>query len=112
MAKHLERTTDDREPDAQAVAAFGCQARERFEDSRQLVFRNADTRVVDVDPDFGPLAATADQDASAGLRVSDGIGQEIAEDAAEQYRMAHDMAIRRHRSKIDAPLNGGIFVLV
>jgi hypothetical protein len=60
--------------------------------------------------DFGSVAAAADQNALSRLRVSYGIGQQIAEDTTEQYRVAHHMGIRR--SKIDAPLNGGIFVLV
>jgi hypothetical protein len=112
MTEHLDRTADDRESDAQTVAASGRKARERFEDSRQLVFRNADARVVYVDPDFGPAAAAADQDAPSGLCVSYGIGQQIAEDATEQHRITHYMGIRGNRSKIDAPLNGGIVVFV
>ena len=94
MAEHLERTTDDREPDAQTVTASGRKARERFEDSRQLVFRNADARVVYVDPDFGASAAAADQDAPSRLRISYGIGHQIAEDAAEQHRITSDADIR------------------
>ena len=112
MAEHLERTTDEREPDAQTVTASGRKARERFEDSRQLVFRNTDARVVYVDPDFGASAAAADQDAPSGLCVPYGIGQQIAEDATEQHWITRHMGIRGNRSKINAPLNGGIFVFV
>ena len=112
MAEHLERTTDDREPDAEAVAAFGSKARERFEDSRQLVFRNADTRVVYVNPDFGTFAAAADQNPPPGFRVSYGIGQQILQDATEQHWIAHHLGIRCNRSKVDASLDSAMFVFV
>ena len=83
MAKHLKCTTDNGEPDAQTVAAFGRKAREGFEDPGQLRFRNADARIVHIDSDFVAFAATADQDASSRLCVSYGIGQQIADDAIE-----------------------------
>src|SRR4051794_20097002 len=94
VAKYIDRTADDREPDAQAVAAFGRKTREGFEDSSQLIFRDPDTRVVYIDPYFGPFAAAADQNAPSGLRVSCGVGQQILEDAIEQHRIAHYMGIR------------------
>jgi hypothetical protein len=112
VAKYLDRTADDREPDAQAVAAFGRKTREGFEDSRQLVFRNPDPRVVYIDPDFGTFAATADLNPPSRLRVPCGVGQQILEDAIEQYRIAHYMGIRCDRPKIDACLKSGIFVFV
>ena len=83
-----------------------------FENSRQLVFRNADAGVVHIDPDFRPPAAAADQDASSRLRVSYRIGHQIAEDASQQHWIAHQRGIRCNGSEIDAPLNSGIFVFV
>ena len=80
--------------------------------SRQLVFRNADARVVYINPDLGPVATAADQNAPSGLRVSYGIGHQIAEDATEQNLVTRDMGICRNRSKIDAALNSGIFIFV
>jgi hypothetical protein len=60
VAKHLEPTADDRKPAAQTVAAFGRKAREGLEDSQQLIFRNADARVVYIDLDFGPFPSRRD----------------------------------------------------
>src|SRR4051794_31407353 len=79
VAKHLDRTADDREPDAQAIAAFGRKTREGFKDSRQLLFRNTDPCVVYIDPDFGPFVAATDQNPPSSLRVSRGVGQQILE---------------------------------
>ena len=76
------------------------------------MFRNADARVVYVNPDFGTFAAAADQNPPSGFRVSYGIGQQILQDATEQHRIAHHMGIRRNRSKVDASLNGAMFVFV
>ena len=83
-----------------------------FEDLRQLVFRNADARIVDIDSDFAPFAAAADQNAPSRLGVSYGIGQQIAEDATKQYWIAGHVDIRYNGSKIDASLNGCILVFV
>ena len=94
VSEHFERTTDDREADAQTVATVGREARERIEDSGQLALGNPDASIEDVDPHFGPFAAAADQNPSSGLCVLDGIGQEIAEDAAEQDRIARHTGVR------------------
>ena len=76
------------------------------------MFGNADAGIVDIDPDFRPFAAAADQNAPAGLRIPDRIGQEIAQNATEQHGIARDMDIGRNSSKIDPPLDRGIFVFV
>jgi hypothetical protein len=52
------------------------------------------------------------KNAPSGLCVSYGIGQQILKNAIEQHRIAHHIGIRCHCSKIDSPLNGGIFVFV
>jgi hypothetical protein len=77
-----------------------------------LVFRNADTGVVHVDPHFRASTAATDQDAPAGLRVPDRIGQEIAQDATEQHRIAGYMYIGDNGSKIDPPFDRRIVMLV
>ena len=112
MAEHFERATNDSEPDAQAVAAFRCKAGEGFEDAQQLVFRDADAGVTNIDPDFAAVAAATDQDAPTGRRVPYGVGQQIAENATEQHGIAHDMGIGRNCPDIDAALNGGVFVFM
>ena len=67
MAERLEWATNNEKTDAQTLAAFGRKMRERVEDSGRLVLRNADARIVYIDPYFGSFAA-ADQNAPSRLQ--------------------------------------------
>ena len=108
MAKHIERTTDEREPDAQHVIGLGDKSHDRFEESGQLPFGMPTPVSCTSILISGPLRGSRSE-CVLRLSVSEGIGQQIAEDAAEQHRITAHMGVRWNRSKIDAPSDSGIF---
>jgi hypothetical protein len=66
-----QRLAHDEETNAQAVASCGIKPGEGLEDSRNMLARNASTRVVDVDPDSRTRVPATNKDATSRLGVLD-----------------------------------------
>src|SRR5436190_23959907 len=63
---------------------------EPLEDAWQQLCREALARVVDGDPDHGPVHHRPNRDHAARRRVPDGIGQEVCEHASDSNRVRLD----------------------
>src|SRR5262245_49277609 len=69
VSEQLHRPPDHEQADAEAIAAGRVEALKRLEDVWQVLRRDADAGVVDVDPHVASRPAASDQNASARLRV-------------------------------------------
>jgi len=81
---------DDRETEAQPVAAGTVQCRDlvKFaEDAAPLIFRNADTGIAHLDAQPISRAPAAQHD-PAGARIADRVGNKIEQNALKQDRVA------------------------
>src|ERR1700730_612994 len=112
VAKYIKGPSNDKQTYSQPVAARGVEAFKCIEDSRQLLWCDADAGVVDVDPHFRAGTAASYQDAPPGFGVFDCIGNQIAEDPAKEYGITHNVSLRRTHPHVDTSAQRCVLVLI
>src|SRR4051794_15832223 len=84
---------DDGEAEARAAGGAGAgdvDAVEAFEDAWELIGRNADAAVFDVNDDFVAASLPRDADFAGVLHVCDGIREQVREDLDGSARIGED----------------------
>src|SRR5262245_56593637 len=89
--EHARNALHDRKPQSEPTGNLGTliEAVKLDEDVAPLGLRNADTGVVDVDPDVIVAAPATDQHSPRG-RVFDGVGYEVLQQPAQQAAVGSD----------------------
>ena len=89
MREHVDGPTNDEQPYSKSIATRGVESIKCLEDSWQMLLCDTDASIVHVDPHLITRTSASDQNASARLRIFDGIAYEIPEDNVEQKRIAY-----------------------
>src|ERR1700733_14140626 len=89
MTEQFNGPLDDEKAEAQATRPICIQPLECFEGSWNLIGRDANPGVVDVNTHVGSTAATGQQDASR-ISIFDRIAHQISHNAIQHNSVAHD----------------------
>jgi hypothetical protein len=83
----------DEEADAQAIVSRGMETSECLEHSRNLVPGDTDSGVIHVNTDVRANVTAADENAAPGLRVLDGVADQVSQNGTEKQRIAFIVAL-------------------
>ena len=111
VSQKSDRLAHDEEAYAQTVASCCIEAGESLEDLRHLFARNADPRVVHVDPYARAAVPTAQEDAASRLGVLDRIAYQVAKDSTEEQAITQYRRIGRNHANAYALFQRYLFVL-
>jgi hypothetical protein len=89
MSEHFDGSAHDEQADTESITPRGIKPSECLKDSRQLLTRDTDARVANVDAHVLARTATANENPAFGFGIFDGVADQISEDAIEQHRIAH-----------------------
>src|SRR3546814_7398114 len=95
--------SSDRSGAAASLARRIVELMELLEDPPALLLRDADPGIPDLDAQLAVAAPAPEQDAPF-RRIADRVGQQVAENALEQMRIAVDHLAGRHHAQGEAAL--------
>ena len=110
MPQYADGLAHDKEADAQTVALGRFQASKRLKDSWHLISRDANSSIVHVDTDALAGATATKKNATAGLCVFDGIANQVAQDGAEEQRVAANRSAGLNNANADPSLQSSNLV--
>jgi hypothetical protein len=104
MTEHIHSPSHHKQAEPQAVWFGRIDTMEGVEDFRQLVGRDANAGIMDLDAHVGPAAPTAQQNSPARPRVFDRVAEKIAQDPFKEDRVAQNRHARWTDANCDAIL--------
>src|SRR3546814_499093 len=106
MTQDVGQAPDDGQTESGAAASLArriVELMELLEDPPALLLRDADPGIPDLDAQLAVAAPAPEQDAPF-RRIADRVGQQVAENALEQMRIAVDHLAGRHHAQGEAAL--------
>jgi hypothetical protein len=112
MSEHGDRPSHDEEADAEPVTLCRIEASEGFEDCRDLLCGYTDPRVEYIDAYAISHVTAPQKNPATRFRKLYRIADQVAENRAEKYGIAHDRGCSGHQSNLNSLLQGSRFALL
>jgi hypothetical protein len=111
VPQQVDRAPHHEQPKTQAIGPCRIETVKRVEHLGQMIRRNADARIVNVDPDVEASMAASNQNSPAWRRVFDGVADEIMHNAVQEERIARDYGAGRAKAEAETLLPRSILVI-
>src|SRR5258708_17593787 len=112
MSEHFDGPAHDEQPDTESITPRGIKSSECLKDSRQLLTRDTDARVANVDAHVLAGTAAANENPALGFGIFDSVADQISEDAVEKQRIAHDGRASGAHTDVNPLLQGAFLIFM